>query len=248
MGLLRWLVWGVFVLSTGSAALAQQKVLVGRVLDADTRQGVNRATVMNKRTQQKSRTNAAGRFQLMALPGDSIIATSLTHARVGLRWDGTLDEPTLLTKRIAPDIREIDLPEVTVMGKHEEELRRELERVLQEPVLRETLDFDHAFNRLADGAGITLLYELFSRRAKSDRKAAMLWQQYRWDQLAQYRLRTVAGQATDLSGDKLEEFMTYCRFDTDFLLRATDYELTYEVLQQFKKYNSRLGLPHRRTE
>jgi hypothetical protein len=132
------------------------------------------------------------------------------------------------------------LEEVTVVGKHEEELRRELEKVLQEPEIRKNLSSGEILSMAQ--SPVTLMYELFSKRAKSDRKAAMLWQQYRWHQLAEYRFRNVAGNATDLSGDKLDQFMEFCRFNDDFLLSSSDYDLTYAVLEKFKRFQNALGM------
>jgi hypothetical protein len=221
-------------------ANAQQKYVLGLVLDQDTKKGVDRAIVLNKRTQQKARTNPAGRFVVMALPGDSLIVTSQTHTRAGTRWDGGKEEPTLIVKRHTPDEKVIQLGEVTVVGKHEEELRRELEKVLKEPEIRKNLSSGEILSMAA--SPITLIYQIFSKRAKSDRKAAALWQQYRWHQLAELRLRSVAGNATDLSGDKLDQFMTFCRFDDDFLLSSSDYDLTYAVLEKFKRFQNALGM------
>ena len=217
-----------------------QKYVLGRFLDTDTQQGINRAVVTNKRTGQKARTNEAGRFVVLALPGDSLIATSLTHARAGLRWDGAQTEQLLTARRELADEKVVQLNEVTVVGKHEEELRRELQRALQEPEVRQQLSGDQVL-ALAQSP-VTLLYEAFSKKAKADRKAAMLWQKYRWRQLAEYRMRLVAGNATDLSGDKLDQFIEFCKFEDDFILSASDYDLTFEVLRRYKKFQNALGM------
>ncbi|WP_234734446.1 peptidase associated/transthyretin-like domain-containing protein [Tellurirhabdus bombi] len=221
-------------------AQAQQKYVLGRILDQDTQKGVDRAVVLNKRTQQKARTNTAGRFVVMALPGDSLIVTSQTHNRGGTRWDGSKEEPTIVVKRHTPDEKVIQLEEVTVVGKHEEELRRELEKVLKEPEIRKNLSSGEILSMAA--SPITLIYQIFSKRAKSDRKAAALWQEYRWHQLAEQRFRQVAGNATDLSGEKLDQFMTFCRFNDDFLLSTSDYDLTYAILGKFKRFQNSLGM------
>ncbi|WP_266367096.1 hypothetical protein [Tellurirhabdus rosea] len=234
----------LFILLLASAGTLQaqstQKYVLGRLLDQDTKKGVNRAVVLNKRTGQKARTNEAGRFVVLALPGDSLIATSQTHARSGIRWNGVQEEQVMYSKRELSDEKVVQLNEVTVIGKHEEELRRELQRALAEPELREKLTGDQVLS-LAQSP-VTLLYEAFSKKAKADRKAAVLWQKYRWKQLAEYRFRLVAGNATDLSGDKLDQFMDYCKLEDDFILSASDYDLTYTILQKHKKFQNALGM------
>ncbi|MCY7359829.1 MAG: hypothetical protein LH609_20730, partial [Rudanella sp.] len=69
----------LFVLLLGhQPAQAQGRYVVGMVLDQADQKGVDRVFVTNKRTTQRVRTNAEGRFFITALPKDSLIATSQT--------------------------------------------------------------------------------------------------------------------------------------------------------------------------
>jgi hypothetical protein len=208
--------------------------VVGKVLDDSTRQGIDNATVTNPRTKQVGRTNRLGAFYLLVKPGDSILVRSLTHGRAGLRWDGETAEPVIRMKRQFPDEIAIELPNVTIRGKREEEIRRELEQILSEPTARKGLSEDEILG-LAQSP-ITLLYEAFSKVAKSRRKAAVLSQQYRRHKLADYRLELIANQATSLTGDELEAFKKFCNLSDEFILTASEYDLTYAVLHRFEAY------------
>ena len=217
---------------------AQGRYMVGVALDAATGRSIDKATVINQRTRQRARTNATGRFFLTALPGDSLILTSYTHNRTGIRWDGT-DNPMILCNRQPFSAeRVIELNEVTVTAKRYEEVKREIQQVLDEPTASAKITGAQAFDRLADGAGLTLLYEAFNKRSKTDRKAGVVMQEYRRHTLAMERLRIIVDQATGYTGEQADRFMTFCNFDDDFLLRTSDYDLIWNVLEsqkQFKK-------------
>ncbi len=215
----------IFLLGT-HLSLAQKGYVLGKVLDVATKQGVNLATITNLKTRDMTRTNKNGLFFLDASVGDSIEIASLTHERGAFRWNGDAEELTFLLKKLD---KAIELPEVRVASKREQELQKEIARVVAEPEARKNLSFGEAI-KLAQSP-ISLLYELFSKSAKEDRKVAMLMQEKRRRDLANYRFGMIAGQATELSGDRLERFRYYCDFSEEFLLLSSDYELTYEVLQ-----------------
>jgi len=128
----------------------------------------------------------------------------------------------------------IQMAEVKITSKREQQLKKEIERILAEPEAKKNLSFGEAV-ALAQSP-ITLLYELFSKSAREDRKVAMLMQEKRRRELANYRFGMIAGQATELSGDNLIAFRRFCDFSEEFLLLSTDYELTYETLQVWNVY------------
>jgi len=209
------------------------KYIIGKVLDQETGRAVTNASVINKRSQAVGRTNQAGAYYIQIQPGDSVVITSPTHGRAAFFWDGTTAQPVMRMKRQLAD-NAITLNEVTIRGKQEAELKRELEQILSEPAARRNLSFGQALN-LADSP-ITMLYEMFSKRAKADRKLAVLMQEDRRHRLADYRLDLIAGRATDLKGDNLDQFKEFCDFDDLFILQSSEYDLTYAILQKLKSY------------
>lgn len=220
----------VFSLLTGQL-YAQKGYVLGKVLDISTKQGINLATVTNLKTRDMTRTNKQGVFFLDASVGDSIEIASLTHVRGAFRWDGKTEEIILQLKKLD---KAIELPEVKVTSKREQQLEKEIKQVLAEPEARKNLSLGEAISMAQ--SPITLLYELFSKSAKEDRKVAMLMQEKRRRDLAEYRFGMIAGQATELSGDGLIRFRYFCDFSEEFLLLSSDYDLTYEVLQCWNVY------------
>jgi hypothetical protein len=212
------------------------RFIIGKVLDQETNKGVNNATVINPRTQAIGRTNSLGAFYLDVKPGDSVIVISPSHGRVGLKWDGVTKEPQLVMKRqLGDDV--INLPVLTVRAKRDAEIRKELAQILSEPEARKGLSGEEIFS-LAQSP-VTLLYELFSKQARSHRKAVMISQQHRKRMLANYRVELITQRATDLQGETVETFRDYCNFNDDFVLQASEYDLTFAVLQRYKQYARR---------
>ncbi len=209
------------------------RFIIGKVLDLETGKGVNNASVINQRSRAVGRTNTLGAYYLEVKPGDSVVITSPSHGRLAFNWDGQTKNPTLTLKRqLSDDI--INLPELTVRAKRESEVRRELEQILREPEARKGLTGDQILS-LAQSP-ITLLYELFSKQARSSRKALVIAQQHRKHMLAYYRLELITLRATELKGEDVDRFKEFCEFSDDFLLQSSEYELTYSILQRYKQF------------
>lgn len=229
----------------GSVWAQQGKYIIGTVIDQTTKTAVDKVTVVNQRTRQRARTNATGRFFLTAQPSDSLILTSQLYNRVGIRYDGS-DNPTIIARPLPPlPYRVVDLAEVTVTGKRYEEVKREIKELLTEPVASKKVTGEQAFDRLADGAGVTLLYEVFAKRPKSDRKAYYIMQQDRRHALAQERFRLLVEQSTDLKADEVDRFFDFCDFDDEYLLKVEDYDLINAVQQLRNRYRNGLNRPNR---
>ncbi|MCK8492830.1 hypothetical protein M0L20_13255 [Spirosoma sp. RP8] len=235
----------LITMANSDVALAQGKYVVGTVLDQTSKKAVDKVTVINQRTRQRARTNTTGRFFLTVSPGDSLILTSQLYNRTGIRYDGS-DNPTILANALPPlPYRVVDLAEVTVTGKRYEEVKREIQQVLDEPVASKKVTGDQAFDRLADGAGVTLLYEMFAKRPKSDRKAYYIMQQDRRHALAIERFRLLVEQSTDLKADAVDRFLDFCDLDDEFLLKASDYDLINTIQQLRNRYRDGFNRPSR---
>lgn len=212
------------------------RFVLGKVLDAETGQGVDNASIINQRTRFVGRTNGTGTFYLQVKPGDSIIVNSPSHGRAAIQWDGVTKAPVISVKKQI-EFTGVVLEEVTVRGKREADLKRELQQLLSEPVAKKGLTGEQVLD-LAQSP-ITLLYELFSKRSKSDRKAAVVMQQFRKEQLADYRMELIIAKATNFKGDEAEQFKHFCHLTDDFVLQSSEYELTYAVLQTVDQFNRR---------
>ncbi|AUD02709.1 peptidase associated/transthyretin-like domain-containing protein [Spirosoma pollinicola] len=231
------------LLGWSGSAWAQGKYVIGTVVDQTTKQGVDRATVVNKRSRQRARTNTTGRFFMTLMPGDSLILTSQVYNRTGILYDGQ-DNPTIIAQALPPmPYRVVDLAEVTVTAKRYEEVKREIQQILDEPTASKKVTGEQAFDRLADGAGVTLLYEMFAKRPKTDRKAYYIMQQDRRHALALERFRLLVEQSTTLKPDEVDRFFDFCDLDDEYLLKAEDYDLINTIQQLRNRYRNGFNRP-----
>lgn len=223
------------------APAQQNKPLYGQVIDQDTRRPLAGITIINKRTKQRTTSNDSGDFFIWASRGDSVLTSSIGHADGGIWVDGITKKPVIPLKRTA-----IQLDEVVVREKKSENLRKEIDSFLANPYGSKEIRQEIMRNMISSqtsqpGLGISIdaIYDMFSKEGKSKRKLADL-------QLADARkyyafLRynpSLVSHITGLKGPQLEAFMRYCFLTEDFILRASDYELTLQInqcLRDFKK-------------
>lgn len=84
---------------------------------------------------------------------------------------------------------------------------------------------------------ISALYYNLSRHEKNIRKYYQLenekWQQYAIEK--KYN-RTIVAKLTGLNDEKLTFFMAWCNFSRDYLLIATEYEISTKIKEKFDLY------------
>lgn len=227
------------LLLLSSSLFAQKRFLVGRVVDASTKSGIDGASIVNQQTKQVARTNKEGKFFVWASKGDSILISSVSHGRAGFLWDGETRDPLIELNQQA-----IALEEVAVTAKRSSTLSREIKEFNEEPKATLGLSGEQVLDYAAEGAGISLLYEMFSKDAKSRRKAAVIRQEDRKKALVNQRFNPqLVASLTKLKGKQLEDFLKYCQLDDDFVLNATDYELHRAIHYLFQQYKLMRHLP-----
>lgn len=219
----------------------QNKPLYGQVVDQDSRRPLASITVVNKRTKQRTTTNDTGDFFIWVSPGDSVLFSSIGYASGGIWYDGVTKKPVIPLKRTA-----IQLDEVVIREKKAENLRKEIDAFLANPYGSKEIRQEIMRNMISTqttqpGIGISIdaIYDLFSKEGKSKRKLADLQMADARKYYAHLRYNpSLVSHITGLKGPQLEAFMRYCFLSEEFILRATDYELTYEInqcLRDFKK-------------
>jgi hypothetical protein len=226
--------------------LGQSKIyIIGKIEDSSSKKGINAARIYNLNAKAGSTTNSRGLFFIWAMPGDSVKVSakgyySITFFAKTITKDTTFSlstDPTYVTQ----------LDEVEVFGKKTEQMKREIKELLNENP--ETGKFE-AGSLLSTntssgvgGAGISIsaIYDYFSKQGKDHRKAEYLSQQGKYKFYAGWRLNPkLVGRLTGLVGNDLEAFMKYLSADknisTDYILKASDYELNATILTYFEAY------------
>lgn len=216
----------------------------GTILNFENQRPLSGITITNIRTGRIVVSNEKGDFYTRAAEGDSIIASGIGFAPLKVQWDRSLGKLRFGLQQTA-----ISLEEVVVKDKRNETLEREIKNFLDHPengaTLKKNIMGDiismSGSGGLGAGAGISIdaLYELWSKEGKTRRKAADLEYQEIKDMYLDLRFnaRKVA-HITGLEGEELERFMQFCKPGEDFILKATDYELTYQIFQCKKDFQA----------
>jgi hypothetical protein len=228
------------LLGFGTRLAAQERLVLGTVLNDSTGRPVNLARVVNFRTQYLTRSDARGNFLISARPGDRLTITCSTCEERTATVDSHYTDLTLRVKQFVLPDSGTTLAEVEVRGKTEAEVKQEIKEFLKEPTTQRNLSGDDILGMAQ--SPFTLMYELFSKSAKARRRAAVMRQDDRRRQLAELRYnRLFVSQTTGLNGDELDEFMRICPVPDEFALRASDYELTERVKECYRRWVSRGG-------
>ncbi|MCR9063444.1 MAG: carboxypeptidase-like regulatory domain-containing protein [Cytophagales bacterium] len=242
----------ILLLSSFTGVAQKQWSVFGKVINEKTLTPISSLTVTNKRTDHVVVTNEKGDFFIRAAEGDSLLITGIGYADKTVYWDKSLEDFTIKLEQTA-----ISLEEVVVKDKRSATIEREIKEFLENPHNAETMKRDIVGNivrmsgsgGLGAGAGISIdaLYDLWSKEGKNNRKAAEL--EYQDLKKFYTQLRFNKGKVAEITGLKepdLSEFMEYCKLGDEFILNASDYDLTYEILLYLREFNNTAAFPTKR--
>ncbi len=220
----------------GSAELgAQTNVVYGVVLEEKTNMRLPSVAVVNVRSEQGVRTNRSGRFSLTAQPGDTLVFSLPLFSY--LRYvvpPGATDSLVVVLKP-----QNLLLNEAPVKGyritmnqpvpmdvKPPARPSGELIRTPQSsvPTLANPIDF---------------FYEMFGNRPRQLRELRTLLaaESYR-ERLNQSRNRSALFELTGLEGEKVEQFLLYCRLNRSQIDASTDYQLLESLLACYAEFDA----------
>ena len=216
------------------SGFSQEKSVYGKVIDSSTKKGISTLNVLNKRSNQVVATNDTGDFYIRAIAGDSIIITSFGYNRKGILWDGKERNPVFEVK-----LQPFMLQELVVKDKKLSDLHKEIQDFLANPndskaIRNEILKSMLNTNTSQPGIGISIdaLYDMFSKEGKVNRKLADMQFQDAKSFYSDLKYnKQVVAQITHLQEEDLADFMVFCKPTQDFILNATDYELTFKILK-----------------
>jgi uncharacterized protein YxeA len=222
--------------------LAQEKSVYGKVEDPKSKKGISSINIQNKRTGQIVVTNDQGEFYLRAIKGDSIYISTFGYERKGIMYDAVNKNPIIYATQQA-----IMLQELVVIDKKNSELKREIEYFLNNPtdakairneILKSMINTQTS-RPMSIGISIDALYDMYSKEGKSKRKVADL----QYNDVKKFYAdlkynKQIVSQITKLQEEEIEEFMNFCKPTEDFILRSSDYELTFKILKCLSEFRS----------
>jgi uncharacterized protein YxeA len=247
-----WTKFLIYIFCFGFFSInAQDKSVYGNVTDPVTNKGVIDITILNTRSSEVVGTNPKGDFYIRARAGDSILIQSYGYNRAGIKWDGKNKNVQFFAKQEATMLQEL-----IVIEKSTAELNKEILAFLNNPQDGKAIKNEILKNMVSGldarttqpGLGISIdgLYNMFSKEGKMHRNLAdLMTQDARKFYVNLKYNKNMVTSITKLDEDDVVLFMRFCKPNEDFILLATDYDLTKRILAclsdfRYRKINGSL--------
>ncbi len=220
-------------------------IVSGKIIDAETLLPVSMVYLLNVTKRFGAQTDTSGKFRILLMKGDKIRISSIGYSTD--YWEPDFSKATgnyiRTTIYIVPktyNIGAVDiystrwssfLYEASQVEIAEDETQKNLIKWVDNLVDAQNLSSQNL------KGGIQIVLPLYTHREKMLRK---IEEQKKIDQLNKqandkFNKDFVAG-ITNLSGQELDNFMGYCHFDRDFILRTSEYDLIVIVQDIYKEY------------
>lgn len=242
-----------------SQALLQDSIVrvSGIILDHHKGTPIPYVSVFNKKTLRGTMTDSLGYFTIILNRDDTLRISALGYQPAKLTvpenirsnfyfFNLSLDTKTYLLKTV--HVYGLTKKEQFKINfkEHNTELSVEEKNVMENfPKYRKesTIQPSDLVPGIKISGPISALYEQFSKEGKSRRKLVELQAE---DEIStkisrRFNEETVAS-LTGLSGDTIKDFMTFCRFGTNFILKAPEYEFLMAIKKRFEQYKELKGL------
>ncbi len=225
----------------------------GTVIDDSTKKSIGLVHIFNESKRTGSIATEEGKFTFRADVGDTIVFSAL-----GYLYKVMLVNETMLNEGanvfLTPRIYEIESVDIVAFRSYEDFKRKFLALELPETktdILRQNLivigrkeALEAIEERKVQDAlngqpgkepmnGFTLLYKEdlqrmnYARVLKQEKKQRVIDKKYNYE---------IVLKVTQLPKDEVIDFIGFCNFSTEFLYRATEYEILVKIEEKLKEY------------
>lgn len=225
----------LWLLSIGISPVAAQQSIQGLVFDKTTKQRVSRVFVYNPSNDEGGYNNTKGEFEIVANPGDILIAAANGYYADTLR---VANEQVVVFQLERSSIL---IEEVSVIA------RRSPEERLAENQREYSTAYSRGnpgsiFSVAPTGAGVSIdaLYKLISREGRNARRLQEIIEEDYRESVIDYRFTPeLVSRTTGLTGDVLRDFMRQYRPSYFFVLSANDYNMVFYIRSSYAQYQQR---------
>lgn len=228
----------VWLLALGVRPVAGQDTVQGLVFDKNTKQRVSRVFVYNPSNDEGGYNNTRGEFEIVAKPGDVLIAAATGYHADTLRVG---DAKVVVFQLERSSIRIAEVP--VVARRSPEERLRENKREYSTAYSRGSPGSILSVAPTGAGVSIDALYKLISREGRNARRLQEIIEEDYRESVIDYRFTPeLVSRATGLTGDALRDFMRQYRPSYFFVLSATDYNMVFYIRSSYAQYRQRPSL------
>lgn len=244
----------IFVFTAGKSQVLlpvpdSLRVINFRLTDQNTREPIGLAHIVNLTQKKGCISDLLGYFSIPFRLGDSLSITAVGyHPKKILNWGQFSKDSLFYELTLVPKVYQIEEVKISRFTTYERFLRefaslklgkkKEIEQ--EEKIQLYFLGVTKGLNlRNLPGAtsGITFGKDWYRRQ---NEKVADAIEKERLKRIADRKFNPgIVSELTGLTGNKLQEFMEYLKFEQDYVLRSTDYEIRERILEQFQEYQKR---------
>ncbi|MTI33130.1 carboxypeptidase-like regulatory domain-containing protein [Xanthovirga aplysinae] len=264
--LISFLFLGIFLLILPNIGWAQQHTSVsqtelsGKLINKDDQQAAEFVHLINLNKKLGTITNENGIFKIIVSEGDKIVFSSVEYEMDTLTIENleTFKKDGIVVS-LKPAAHMLDPLKIDIYPEEEEFKKRILSYIPEEEFdlnlpkeayLSEKFkkykeeDFHDVDNGMGGdlvkvGIPTSFITEKFSKKAKERKKLALIKQEKGKQQLIHSKFnRDIVSDLTSLKGSRLDQFMEYCKFTEEFLLKSSKYEVLEAINKKFLAFQN----------
>jgi len=250
-----------FFINHHNIVLAQSTVydfemIKGKTIDDSTNQGIPSSNLYNESKRSWDYANENGEFNLWANIGDTIVISAIGYLSEVIILDSTILNNSLLIRLQARtyEIGEAVIKAPKTYSKFKQDLlnldlpRTELDSVTEELAITskqviKKAEYDRMVNEVFNREKGTLFVLGTSIDRKQQKEAkkindtkTLIKNQHK---ISKRYNREIVKKYTHLEDQELTEFISFCNFSNEFLLKSSEYEIIKAILAKLKEYKQK---------
>lgn len=224
------------------------RVINFRVTDYYTHEPVGLAHAFNITQKKGCISDLLGYFSIPFKLGDSLSITAIGyHTKHVLNWGQFIKDTLFYELTLTPKVYQIEEVKISRFSTYDRFLREfanlklaktrvtEQQEVIQLYFLKITKGLDLR-NLPQPTMGLSFGKDWYQ---KQNEKVAEAIENDRKKRVSERKFNAgIVSNLTGLTGDELQEFMEFLKFDENFILNSTDYEIRERILDEFKEFES----------
>ena len=204
--------------------------------------------IINRTTGHGTISDTLGFFSILVHPSDLISISAIGYYYLSFQvTDSLLETEHIPNIEMTPRSYPIAQVNIYPFGSYDQFKYRMINLRLPEPEHKINPIFMKELEHAADtldiveplslGSPITALYDLLSKEGKSKRKLAEILKQEELERILYPKYnRELVGRISGLEGNELNDFMIFCNFDPEFLLKANDYQIAEAIFRKLDEW------------
>lgn len=227
---------------------AQNKVveITGKIISADTQRPIPYATVVNIEKNTAALSDSLGFFHITMLEKETLRISAIGYHVLNLSFkDIEANEINVYIIRMQPKIYE--MTNINIYEARWKDFEYEFKQIKTEdnPTQRRiqewfyTLISPEELALITSSTAIGIPIHFKTPQEKQRKKLAELKRKaHKSDVIAKKFNLQIVEDITGLTGDELEDFVSWCNFNTEFLYYANDYDIINAVKKRFVRYKN----------